>query len=191
MASTSAGATDVVAFAAADAFAGFEEPPDNCSQHGYFKQVFHSASFFVLSGRGDLNNRPQLQAVSFLQRRAKTVEFLQVAACRCPSEYRDCDSLTPPPTTAAACRTSTSTVTFSAARSWRRRVMPLHEPGHDRGSNNQDKDEFHGWSPIFHGGAFTLHSPASRFNDVSKSTGKRRSQRVNWWTMSPAAMLAA
>ena len=37
----------------------------------------------------------------------------------------------------------------------------------------------------------TVHSPASRLSVVSKSTGMPRSQRVNWWTMSPAAMLAA
>jgi len=37
----------------------------------------------------------------------------------------------------------------------------------------------------------THHSPAKRFNEVSWSTGRPRSQRVNWWTISPAAMLAA
>ena len=37
----------------------------------------------------------------------------------------------------------------------------------------------------------TVHSPASKLSVVSKSTGMSRSQRVNWWTMIPAAMLAA
>jgi hypothetical protein len=34
-------------------------------------------------------------------------------------------------------------------------------------------------------------SPLKRLNEASKSTGSPRSQRVNWWTISPAAMLAA
>jgi hypothetical protein len=37
----------------------------------------------------------------------------------------------------------------------------------------------------------TVHSLESRLTTISRSMGMRRSQRVNWWTMRPAAMLAA
>lgn len=33
-------------------------------------------------------------------------------------------------------------------------------------------------------------SPASRLSVRSRSTGRSRSQRVNWWSMNPAAMFA-
>ena len=36
----------------------------------------------------------------------------------------------------------------------------------------------------------TANSLASRLSDTSQSTGMPRSQRVNWWVISPAAMLA-
>jgi hypothetical protein len=34
-------------------------------------------------------------------------------------------------------------------------------------------------------------SPLKRLNEASMSVGSPRSQRVNWWIISPAAMLAA
>jgi len=36
-----------------------------------------------------------------------------------------------------------------------------------------------------------VSSPANKFTDVSWSSGNPRSQRLNWWTISPAAILAA
>ena len=37
----------------------------------------------------------------------------------------------------------------------------------------------------------TVSSPASRLSVVSTSTRWPRSQRANWWTINPTAMLAA